>query len=68
MKSQPSSAGTFDYNYAGQTSRVTQLPMPNGAKTNYSYTTLGDLDVLQNVAANDSNISRYDYGVNCAAN
>ena len=56
-----SSAGTFDYNYAGQTSRVTQLLMPNGARTNYSYTALGELDVLQNVAANGSNISRYDY-------
>ena len=56
-----SSAGTFDYNYAGNTSRVTQLLMPNGARTNYSYTALGELDVLQNVAANGSNILRYDY-------
>ena len=56
-----SSAGTFDYNYAGNTSRVTQLLMPNGAKTNYTYTALGELDVLHNVAANGSNISRYDY-------
>ena len=56
-----SSAGTFDYNYAGNTSRVTQLLMPNGARTNYSYTALGELDVLHNVAANGSNISRYDY-------
>ena len=56
-----SSAGTFDYNYQGNTSRVTQLLMPNSARTNYSYTALGELDVLHNVAANGSNISRYDY-------
>ena len=56
-----SSAGTFDYNYAGQTSRITQLLMPNGTRTDYSYTALGELDVLHNVGVAGANISRYDY-------
>ena len=56
-----SSAGTFNYNYQGNTSRITQLLMPNGTKTNYSYTALGELDVLQNVGVGNANISRYDY-------
>ena len=56
-----SSAGTFNYNYQGDTSRITQLLMPNGTKTNYTYTALGELDVLQNVGVGNANISRYDY-------
>ena len=55
------SVGTFDYNYQGNTSRVTQLLMPNGTKANYSYTALGELDVLHNVGVAGANISRYDY-------
>ena len=56
-----SNAGTFNYNYQGNTSRITQLLMPNGTKTNYSYTALGELDVLHNVGVGNANISRYDY-------
>ena len=56
-----SSAGTFNYNYQGDTSRITQLLNPNGTRTNYSYTALGELDVLHNIGVGNANISRYDY-------
>ena len=56
-----SSAGTFNYNYQGNTNRITQLLMPNGTRANYSYTAIGELDVLHNVGVAGANISRYDY-------
>ena len=58
-----SSAGTFNYNYTGNTSRIRQLLLPNGTKTDYSYTALGELRVVNNrQASSNANISSYNYG------
>ncbi len=61
LASVTSSAGTFGYSYQGNTGRVTQLLMPNGTKTLYGYTALGELASLHNQKSDGTNISRYAY-------
>ncbi|PYI94750.1 MAG: peptidase C39, bacteriocin processing, partial [Verrucomicrobia bacterium] len=56
--------GTFDYTYVGATNRPQMLHYPNGQTSNYSYyPNSGDkqLQTLQNLRPNLSNLSRFDY-------
>ncbi len=56
--------GTFTYNYAGLTSRLSEVDYPNGQKTVFSYEdALKDfrLKTIQNLKSDSSNISTFGY-------
>ena len=62
LNSLGSPAGNFAYSYIGNTGRLSQRQLPNGAVTNLDYDSLHRLISIQNLTGTGANISRYAYG------
>jgi RHS repeat-associated protein len=61
LSSISSGAGTFGYNYVGNSNLLTQVDLPNGEKSTFTYDALERLTQLKNLGSGNVNISQYSY-------
>jgi YD repeat-containing protein len=60
-----SGAQSFAYSYNGASSQLTQLTLPGGAKTSYTYDAMQHLTEVQSLKSdNTTNIANFEYGYN----
>jgi len=56
-----SGAGTFGYSYVGNSSMLTQIDLPNGEKSTFTYDALERLTQIHNLTSAEANVSQYSY-------
>ena len=61
LRTLTSGAGTFTYNYAGDTDMLSRLDLPNGTKTEHQYDSLHRLTRVKNLSGGGFNLASYAY-------